>query len=345
MGAKTTFALAILADQRMKIGLDATPLSVATGGIRRYTEELAKALEATFPDDQCCLLAESESGLNRRWWSLGLPRLLASKRFDVFHGTDFAVPYAPVCAAVMTVHDLSPWKREPWQNASSRVRRRTPVLLGLGLATMVITPTDAVRAEAIERFRLRPERVVTVYEAPSHRFIPVTAATEQKPYFLFVGTVEARKNLDVALEAWRSLRAQADFVVAGRGSLPGEPGLTVLGAVPDERLPALYAGAAALVFPSLYEGFGLPVLEAMRCGAPVITSRDPALVEVSGQAAIHADASQPRQWLEAMQAVLNDPSPWRDAGYRRAAQFTWEKAARQTYQVYTEAIRRFRGGA
>src|SRR5687768_18045347 len=114
----------------MKIALDATPLTVSTGGIRRYTEVLAEALHATFPGDECCLLSPSTSWCDQRWWSCGLPLRLVRENFDVFHGTDFAVPYLPVCARVMTLHDLSPWKAAPWQNASDRVRRRTPLLLG-----------------------------------------------------------------------------------------------------------------------------------------------------------------------------------------------------------------------
>jgi alpha-1,3-rhamnosyl/mannosyltransferase len=165
-----------------------------------------------------------------------------------------------------------------------------------------------------------------------------------RPYFLFVGTIESRKNLAVALAAWRVLRDQADFLAVGRGALPQEEGLQALGPVPDVQLPALYSGAAALVLPSLYEGFGLPVLEAMQCGTPVITSRDPALLEVSGQAALHAAADDAREWLEAMRAVLRDPLPWREAGLRRAAEFSWERTARETREVYLEARRRFAAG-
>jgi glycosyltransferase involved in cell wall biosynthesis len=150
--------------------------------------------------------------------------------------------------------------------------------------------------------------------------------------------LDPRKNLGVALDAWRALRDEADFVVAGRGSLTEESGLRFLGPVPDEQLPALYSAAAALLLPSFYEGFGLPVLEAMQCGAPVIVSRDRALIEVAGAAALHADAADPVQWRDAMRTVLRDPSPWRAAGLLRAAEFSRERMARKMREVYQQAI-------
>lgn len=321
----------------MKTALDATPLTVATGGIRRYTEELHRALSAAFPDDEFNLLRQPAH--LRRWWSAGLPLELVRGRYDVFHGTDFAVPYLPVRPSVMTLHDLSPWRGFP---ASERVRQRTPWLLKLRLATMVITPTEAVRREAMEYFGLPAGRVVAIPEAP---FLPGHPGRtgDGPPYLLFAGTVGPRKNLEVAVEAWREVRRTepVDLVIAGRGEVAPEPGLRCVGAVPDEELAELYANAAAFVFPSFYEGFGLPVLEAMSCGTPVITSRDPALVEVSGGAALHADARDVREWVTAIRTVLSAEEPWRAAGLARAAEFSWERTARLTYDVYQEAVARF----
>lgn len=341
----------------MNVALDATPLSVATGGIRRYTEELHRALQAVFPGHQFDLV--SQPAHVKRWWSAGLPLQLVRNAYDVFHGTDFAVPYLPVRPSILTLHDLSPWKGFP---ASERVRRRTPWLLKLRLATMVITPTEAVRREAIAYFDLPPGRVVAIPEAPSS----LTAGPrdigasdigdrpqdigrdigdigDRPQYLLFVGAIGPRKNLETVLAAWREIRRSdpIEFVIAGRGVLPAEPGLHHLGPVPDSDLPGLYASAAVFVFPSLYEGFGLPALEAMHFGVPVIASRDPALVEVSAGAALHAGTLDTREWIAAIRAALHDPLPWRAAGLARAAQFSWARTARLTYDVYQEAVARF----
>lgn len=350
----------------MTIALDATPLTVSTGGVRRYTEELALALARNFPDDRYWLLSDrafagpANAPLNlhyeisaaRRWWSWGLPRALSRLQAGLFHGTDFSVPYLPQRPSVMTLHDLSPWLDRTWQPSASRVRRRTPILLRAGICTMVITPSETVRRAAIERFSLPPDRVTAIPLAASKCFRPVHAAPRATPYFLFAGTLEPRKNIRRLIEAWREVRKirDVDLVLAGRArsdfELPrSEPGLRLLGAVPDEQLPGLYSGAAACVYPSLYEGFGLPVLEAMQCGAPVITSRDPAIAEVTGgHAAIHVDAEDTRALANALAAALEAPENFaaiRAQALKRARDFSWTRTAQRTREVYDAACRVF----
>lgn len=354
----------------MIVALDATPLTVSTGGVRRYTEELALALAQNFPDDQYWLLSDQpfagprnapvnlhcETSAARRWWSWGLPRALSRLQADLFHGTDFSVPYLPRRPSVMTLHDLSPWLDRAWQPSASRVRRRTPILLRAGICTMAITPSEAVRRAAIERFSLPSDRVAAIPLAAPEQFRPVEAAPHATPYFLFAGTLEPRKNIHRLIEAWLEVRKtrEVDLVLAGRARSdfeppPPEPGLRLLGAVPDEQLPGLYSGAAVCVYPSLYEGFGLPVLEAMQCGALVITSRDPAIVELTGgqaaiRAAIHIDAEDTRALAGALAAALDAPENF--AGNRaqalvRARDFSWTRTAQRTREVYDAACRVF----
>jgi glycosyltransferase involved in cell wall biosynthesis len=291
----------------------------------------------------------------------GLPRFLQREHVDVFHGTDFAVPYLPLRPSVLTLHDLSPWT-QAWQPDAGRVRQRTPLLLRSGIATMVITPSEAVRREAIERFRLAPDRVVATQLAASDQFRPTPVDDPAKPYFLFVGTLEPRKNLARLIEAWRVVRNaghDVDLKIAGRTRADfhtpsPEPGLQLLGAVPDVDLPGLYSNALAVVYPSLYEGFGLPVLEAMQCGALVITSRDPAILEVTGGAeqALHvnvrtdADATRvlAQAMLEVAASLRTGSGGFREMKERalhRAEGFTWEKTAERTREVYDEARRVF----
>jgi len=285
--------------------------------------------------------------MERRWWLYGLGRELGRLGADLVHGPDFAVPYLLRRPSVLTLHDLSPWLNSRWHHAAQRVRRRTPVLREFGLATMVITPGEKVRRDAIERFSLRPDRVVAVPEAAAHWFRPVETAP-CAPYFLFVGTLEPRKNLDTLLQAWREVRRTHDvnLVLAGRRradapEIAPEPGLRLAGEVADSELPALYSGALAFVYPSLYEGFGLPVLEAMQCGAPVVASR--AVEEAAGEAAIFADGAA--ELTAAMAALAANPelaAAARERSLARAAEFSWERTARLTRQVYEEARARFK---
>jgi glycosyltransferase involved in cell wall biosynthesis len=349
----------------MRVALDAAPLTLSCGGIQRYVWELSGALAAAFPEDEYTLVADRpfaapqapnlktgagpRNALERRWFLWGLPRELARRRIDVFHGTNFEVPWLPLRPSVMTVQDLSPWINPAWNPATGRVRRRTAAMLRLGLASMVITPSEAVRREAIERFRLSPHRVAAVPDAAAPHFRPVEPPA-RAPYFLYVGALEPRKNLPMLIEAWRAARktAPVDLVLAGRPregfpKIIAEPGLSVLGEVAESGLPALYSGAVAAVYPSLYEGFGLPVLEAMQCGAPVIASRDPAIAETAGGAATLLDACDVRAWTEALIAAATRPE-WaaaqREKSLARAREFSWERTARLTREVYVEALGR-----
>ncbi len=339
----------------MKVALDATPLAEPAGGIRRYTVELAQALARNYPEDEVRLVSDQayqpagdgsirqERVAAGRWWSAGLPGWLRRERIDVFHGTDFSVPYLPVRPAVMTVHDLSPWR---FPEGSARVRRRMPWLLRFGLATMIITPSEAIRRELLASFPLSPEEVRAVPLAAPRHLRPVTPKPGQSPYFLYVGALERRKNLEGVVEAWAGLKG-TDLMLAGRPrpgfAISPRPGLHLLGEVPETELAGLYSGAIAAIYASQYEGFGIPVLEAMQCGAPVITSRDLAILETAGDAALSVPDASLR---EAMRRVAEDAglrAELRERGLRRAAQFSWDRTAQLTREVYITAQRRYHG--
>ena len=286
---------------------------------------------------------------------------MSRRGVETFHGTDFAVPYLKRRPSVMTLHDLSPWRHEDWTHAewmndtwqtdAARVRRRAPLLLRFGIATMVITPSEAVRRNAINQFHLDPDRVRTVPLAAGPTFHPVRSRQRERQYFLFVGTLEQRKNVNRLVEAWRHVRQQfeVDLVLAGRirdGFRPPSPegGLHVLGAVPEADLPGWYSGALACVYPSLYEGFGLPVLEAMQCGALVIASRDSAVMEVTAGSAIHVDAEDTAALADAMSVVARGQETFaalRARALARSRDFTWQRTARSTREVYEDARRVF----
>jgi glycosyltransferase involved in cell wall biosynthesis len=352
----------------MRVAIEAASLTLTSGGLARYTSELALALSRAFPADHYFLVSDQQfpmpaahppnlkrgggprNAIERRWWLWGLDRELGRLSADLVHGPDFAVPYLSRRPSVLTLHDLSPWMDEHWHRDATRVRRRTPILFELGIATMIITPSEAVRKQAMERFRLEPGRVVAIPEAAAPWLRPQPPSRDSQapaPYFLFVGTLEPRKNLNTLLKAWREVRRRhaVDLVLAGRRRADGpeiapESGLRLAGEVADQELATLYSGAVAFVYPSLYEGFGLPVLEAMQCGVPVIASR--AVREAGGKAAIYADGE--RELSAAMTEVLSKPdlaATMRDASLARARDFSWEHTARLTRDVYEEARKRF----
>ena len=214
---------------------------------------------------------------------------------------------------------------------------------------MVITPTEAIRRAVIDRYPFPGDRITAIPLAASPHFQP--AAVPRGNFFLFLGTIEPRKNVAGLIEAWREVRRKhpVDLVIAGRNRdafpIPEEAGLTISGPVSEADLPALYSSALAVVYPSLYEGFGLPVLEAMQCGALAVTSRDPAIMEVSGDAALHVEAENTRELTQTLAWIAADPEKFEDVRRRalqRAKCFSWSRTAERTQEVYAEARRVFR---
>ena len=344
----------------MRIALDATPLTLTSGGLRRYTEELSLALALNFPDDTFTFLSDqafsppfgSPANLQSvtkpgpRYWSWGICSALRELQADVFHGTNFEVPYLGRTPAVLTIHDLSPWKNRAWHGDAARVRQRTPWLVRLGRAKLILTVSAAMGREIGTHFSVPEAKIRVAPLAASDIFRPAPeVGSAPHPYFLFVGTLEPRKNLEALVEAWQMTRHRtgAELWVVGRERadfvpLPDIPGLTRVGEVHDSELPGLYSRALAFVYPTHYEGFGLPVLEAMQCGCPVITSNDAAVKEVSGGAAIHAgNVAELAEALVEVAAGEELRAGLRAAGIRRAQAFSWKQTAIKTHSVYEEA--------
>jgi glycosyltransferase involved in cell wall biosynthesis len=351
----------------MRFALDATPLTITSGGLPRYVSELSAALARSYSTEDYFLLSDQQfeaqetnnlrkgpgpaNALEKRWWLWGVEKSCERCHAALFHGTNFAIPYFARRPTVLTILDLSPWMDASWHNGADRVRKHTPRMIRWGRPTMILTLTEAVRRQAIQHFKIVPERIAAVPLAAPDWYCPAVIPRNlgTQPYFLFVGTLEPRKNIPLLLEAWREVRRETDvdLILAGRYRLdfpviPPEPGLQVLGEVSEASLPELYSGAVALVYPSFYEGFGLPVAEAMQCGTCVITSRDPAVLEVAGSAAIPIEGVT--SLVQAMKELLRNPSmrsEYRERSLRRAADFSWTNTARLTHDVYLEAIARF----
>jgi glycosyltransferase involved in cell wall biosynthesis len=308
--------------------------------------------------------------VGRHWWSTGLPRYVRSRGIQLFHGTNYDVPLWRRCATVLTIHDLS-FLLHPETHEKRRVnrsRRRLPLMARE--ANLVIVPTESVRSEVCRHLGLSPEKVFAIPEAPRTCFAPMhSAATEEvrrglgigADFLLTVGTIEPRKNLQTLVSAFAEVAAgksqtTLQLVIAGSRGWLSEPLFEAIEKSPvrkrivlteylnDEELRALYSSCRAFVYPSIYEGFGLPPLEAMACGAPVITSRIPAHEETTGGAAILVEPTDVQALAAAIADLLESDdlrSRFSALGRSRAAEFTWERTARLTLEVYRKAVARW----
>ncbi|MDX6629375.1 MAG: hypothetical protein QOH00_1621 [Gaiellales bacterium] len=267
------------------------------------------------------------------------------------------------CPAVVTVHDIS-YDRAP-ELFSRRDRMLFRFVRGsLRRAARVIAVSEFTRADVCDRYGLDPGKVVAIANGVGERFRPLPDAEARvrdrfgidRPYVLCVGALQPRKNVPLAIEAYARLMGrgtECELVIAGgdrggrldvldailRTRLTGR--VHMLGHVEDQEMPALYSAARALVFPSLYEGFGLPALEAMAAGTPVIASNTTGLAEVVGDAGLTVDPRSADAFADALGRVLGDDG-LRDrlatAGRARAAEFTWVRTAAATAAVYREAL-------
>jgi glycosyltransferase involved in cell wall biosynthesis len=309
------------------------------------------------------------SALGRHWWALGLPRYVRRRGLRLFHGTNYDVPLWGGAATVLTIHDLSLMLHAETHERLRvmRARRRLPLMARV--ADSIITPTESVRREVCEHLRVAPSKVFAVPESARACFRPMSfeettgarrALGVGAEFILAVGTVEPRKNLTALLRAFEKIvRARPSsglqLVIAGaRGWLSAplyeavagshaRERIVLTGYLHDASLRALYSSCRAFVYPSVYEGFGLPPLEAMSCGAPVIAGRATAVAEVAGGAARIVNSESHDDLARALVGLLDDERARRelsDAGLRRASEFSWERTARMTLEVYAETLKR-----
>ena len=289
------------------------------------------------------------------WEQLELPGLVRSMGEDsVLYSPMTSGPVA-VRRQVLTMHDLFPVEHPEWfSRAFSRwYSWLWPVLLRR--VARVVANSEYTRQRVLERYGLPEEKVVTCHFAQDERFVPAPAEElewfrrEQKlpeRYLLYLGSLEPRKNLTTLSAAWKRTSARTEDVKllvaggAGRKEVFNamnsgaealkDPTIYRLGYFSDEHLPLLYGGADAFVLPSLAEGFGLPVLEAMACGKPVICSDTTALPEIAGRAARLVPPLEVEAWTEAIDSVVSDPELRRrmgEAGLQRASRFSWSRTA------------------
>jgi glycosyltransferase involved in cell wall biosynthesis len=353
----------------MRIALDVQATLSQRTGIGRYTDRLLRAMRSLEPRHDYRPMQWGRDPVMRldrrlRWQQLGLPRRAQAAGVDVLHVTGFDAPGWKPCPVVLTVHDLIGALFPQNLPAAARWYWSKWLPFTVRFADAIIADSQATKTDIL---RLLPETSVDVHviylgvdedfkPQPQHRIEAVREAHDlAEDYFLFVGTLEPRKGIDTLIDAFARVAGPAfpDLVLVGKRGWHWKPMLRqiedyqlqgrvhVLDYVREEDLPGLYSGAIALTLPSRYEGFGLPVLEAMACGTPVVCTNAASLPEVAGDAAVLVPPNEPDALADALDALVRDRSMAQDLaarGQAHAQRFRWEETARQTLHVYKSLL-------
>lgn len=357
----------------MRVGFDARALVSPAAGVRRYTRELFGAMAsladvevvaagaspaADLPPGVSSAPASASLPTNVGWMISGLPRAARSAKVDIFHAPSYTAPLGGPRPLVLTIHDISYERHPEWYPYRRDPARRAFYRWSAGTADRIITDSEFSKQEIVAGYSLEADSISVVPLAAGAVFTPGgDREAGSPPYLLHVGDLHPRRNLAVAVRALRRVHARrADLrglrlVLAGvdRGSgaaLIGNASpedarmIELAGMVSEDALLQLYRGAQGLVYPSLYEGFGLPLLEAMACGTPVIASRASSIPEVAGDAAVLLDPNDDAAWAVAIESLFDGTvaDDLRAAGRQRAASFTWRRAAEATVDVYRRAL-------
>jgi glycosyltransferase involved in cell wall biosynthesis len=356
----------------MRIAVDASRTTVArVTGTEYYSRALTQALLAQYPAHDWHLYfrdtppdalfpnAHAHVIPQRRLWThIRLARALYRDPPDVTFVPAHTLPAMFPGPAVVTVHDLGFRFFPEAHPARDRLYLDLTTAYSARRATVVLADSQATANDLAEIYRVPVSKIRVVYPGVVAPPVGDIAAVRHKyglpeRYFLFLGTLQPRKNIAVIVQAyqrWRSANADeaVGLVLAGKAGwlydeqwADGLPGVHLPGYIDEADKGALYAGALALVFPSLYEGFGFPVLEAMHCGTPVITSNTSSLPELAEDAALLVDPLDVNALVNKLTRIAANPDQrdlLREQGQRQAAQFTWERAADQTMQALEEAV-------
>ena len=365
---------------RLLVGIDGRSFTSPAAGVRRYVAGLVPALLALdegldiaalggldVPAGLRCFDEPPHPPTNLGWIIVGLPRAAARAGVDLIHAPAYTAPLWSRVPVVLTVHDVSYARHPEWYPYRRDRFRRAFYRRSARAAAQIVTDSEFSAAEIRAAYGIAPDRLTVAPLGVSDDFAPSAAVAlpgESRggvvaPFLLHVGDLHERRNLAVVVGAVLEARRRAgvppalSLVLAGvdRGVAEGLSGIARdahapeavrhLGVVDETQLRLLYQTAAALVYPSRYEGFGLPVLEAMASGTPVIGSRAASIPEVLGNAGILVDPEDARGWTDAIVRVVSDEdrrNAMRAAGLARAAEFTWARTARITLDVYRRAV-------
>jgi glycosyltransferase involved in cell wall biosynthesis len=322
----------------MRVALDVSPLVQTRAATAKYVRRLLERAEVEYV--QLSWGGGSRAAALARdilWYPRLLPRRATAYQSEVTHCPTFRGPLRRSGPLVVTVHDLAVLRRPEAFNRWSRSYSRLAVPRVVRAADRLIAVSEFTRDELVDMLGVPEAKIRVVPNGVDEGFRPDGPA-EQGDYVLAVGTVEPRKNLPRLVEACGLLGRELRIAgAAGWGDVRLDARhVRPLGFVDDDRLAALYRGAACVAYPSLYEGFGIPVVEAMACGAPVVTSRGGATEEVAGGAAILVDPGEPEAIAEGIEAAVADRDRLVPLGLERARAFDWTATARRTAEVYRE---------
>ncbi|HLJ83705.1 MAG TPA: glycosyltransferase family 1 protein [Candidatus Eremiobacteraceae bacterium] len=345
---------------KLRVAVDAWNLPHDRRGIGRYVRAIVDSWQRNAADrvTPTLIIPEWPAWLHAAPYRAQLPsgRLPIAHRnaarpgrFDVAWFPWNGMSWTTDLVSVATLHDASLFELPP-SDAAAAKRERAPFLLAAERARRVITDSEYSKAELERHIRLPAANIDVVHLGVDPHLTAKPALFDGvRRYLLFVGEPEPRKGLDLFLAAAKQLPDSSQdglaIVLVGRGTAmlddaSRRPRVIGLGPVSDERVASLYAGAAAVVYPSSYEGFGLPVLEAMAAGAPVIASDASAIPEAGGDAALYFRSGDEQQLTGAINLVLSDPmkqADLRERGLRRAATMTWDRAAEATLAILAKA--------
>ncbi len=339
----------------MRIVLDVSPLSHPRTGVGNYIRgsllglveagghELVAFAPASARGRQAIEEALEGIAVQRRlpvlpaahlfrtaWSRLGRPpaeRLLGT--FDVLHFSDWMYPAQRAGVRSTMIHDLVPVHFPEWVHARTRRMHSAKYRHAARSCDIVMVNSRYTGDDVAETLGVPRERIHVAYPGVERNFTPEGARTDLgRPYALTVATLEPRKNLATLVDAYRQLGGELALAVAGAAGWGSQPALDVdgiirLGYAPPEDLPGLYRGARVVVYPSLFEGFGMPVVEAMACGVPVVASSHPSLDEACGDAAVRADPHDPAAIANAIRTALEQSDELVRKGLEHARSFTW----------------------
>ncbi|MFQ5615257.1 MAG: glycosyltransferase family 4 protein, partial [Anaerolineales bacterium] len=287
-----------------------------------------------------------------------IPRYLRDQQVGVYHSPYYLMPYWPGVPTVVTIYDLIPQHYPKYVSVRARLLFRVMTTLAMRAASHIVVISEATRRDLLAAYdHLPPERVTAIPLAPAPSFRPQpteeTARVRQKytlpeSFVLYVGINKPHKNLVRLLDAWKQIETESTLVIAGawdarypeakdHAGLLRLDSVRFLGPIDDGDLPALYAAATVFVFPSMYEGFGLPVIEAMACGTAVACANTSSLPEAAGDAGLLFDPTHPGAIASALERLLADESlrmGMQNRGIAQAKKFTWARTAKAALNVY-----------
>ncbi len=344
----------------MKIAINALMLKAPSIGVVTYLKNLLK----NFPDDGNEYV-QIKSGFFSKppkrtvYEQFAIPYIVNHGKFDVFHNPDHTLPILPIkCKKVITVHDLAFIKHPNVFSFQKYLYKRFITPLSIKNADKIIADSENTKKDILDIFNVEPSKVQVIYLGADQFFKPIQDKILKKgisikygldkPFILSVGTLEPRKNLKRLINSYLALKNDKKIdheliIVGKKGWLYKElmietEGVRILENVDSEDLPVIYNCADIFVYPSIYEGFGLPVLEAMSCGVPVIASNSSSIPEVLGDSGILVDPYNEEELGHSILKVLSDSSLKSDMskkGVERAKIFSWEKTAIETARLYS----------